>query len=168
MLVRRDILENIGLFDSRYFMYNEDVDLCWRARLGGYKVVYVPSAMVYHKYGGTMQPLTTQRLYLTTRNSLCSILKNYSSKHLAKAFFRFHSLKVGETLLFFVSGRANASLALLKAMLWNIANFDETWRNHKKVQMLRNVSDNKIEQLMVKESIELRRFLQGYFPKFKA
>lgn len=168
MLVRRDILEEIGLFDSRYFIYGEDVDLCWRAWLGGYKVVYVPSAMVYHKYGGTMGTLTAQRLYLTSRNSLCSILKNYSSKALAKAFFRFYSLKVGEILLFFVSGRAKASFALLKAILWNIAKFDETWRKRRKVQMLRKVSDVKIEQLMAKESIELKRFLRGYFPKFKA
>ncbi len=168
MLVRREILEDIGLFDSRYFIYGEDVDLCWRAWLGGYKVVYVPSAMVYHKYGGTMGTLTAQRLYLTSRNSLCSILKNYSSKALAKAFFRFYSLKVGEILLFFVSGRAKASFALSKAILWNIAKFDETWRKRRKVQMLRKVSDVKIEQLMAKESIELRRFLRGYFPKFKA
>jgi len=168
MLLRRDILKDIGLFDSRYFIYGEDVDLCWRAWLGGYKVVYVPLAIVYHRYGGTMETLTVQRLYLTSRNSLCSILKNYSSKALTKPFFRFCSLKVGEILLFFVSGRAKASFALLKAILWNIANFDDTWIKRRKVQMLRRVSDNKIEQLMVKESIELRRFLQGYFPKFKA
>jgi GT2 family glycosyltransferase len=168
MLVRRDILKDIGLFDSRYFMYGEDVDLCWRARLGGYKVVYVPSAIVYHKYGGTMEALTAQRLYFTNRNSLCSILKNYSAKFLAKAFLRFFSLKAGEILLFFISGRANASFALLKAILWNITNFDETWKKRRNVQMLRKVSDNKIEQMMVKKSIELRRFLQGYFPKFKA
>ncbi len=168
MLVRREILKHIGLFDSRYFMYCEDVDLCWRAWLGGYKVVYVPSAIVYHKYGGTMEALTAQRLYFTNRNSLCSILKNYSAKFLAKAFLRFFSLKTGEILLFFISGRANASFALLKAILWNITNFDETWKKRRNVQMLRKVSDNKIEQMMVKKSIELRRFLQGYFPKFKA
>jgi len=168
MLVCRDVLQNTGLFDSRYFMYGEDVDLCWRARLGGYKVVYVPSAVVYHKYGGTMEPLKSQRLYLTSRNSLCSILKNYSWKNLAKAFLRFCSLKVVESLLFFVSGRVNASFAILKAILWNIANLNETWRKRMRVQMLRKLSDNNIERMMVKESIELRRFLKGYFPKFKA
>lgn len=168
MLVRREILREIGLFDLRYFMYGEDVDLCWRAWLRGYMVVYVPSAVVYHKYGGTMEPLTARRLYLTSRNSLCSILKNYSSKSLAEALFRFFSLKVGEILLFLVSCRANASIALLKATLWNVISLSETWRKRREVQMLRKVSDCEIKRLLVKESIELRRFLQGYFPRFKA
>jgi len=168
MLVRRDILEDIGLFDSRYFMYGEDVDLCWRAWLRGYKVVYVPSAVVYHKYGGTMKALTAQRLYLANRNSLCSILKNYGPHSLAKALFRFLSLKIGEMLLFLVSGRVNASIALMKAALWNVTNLSGTWRKRREVQMLGKVSDCEIERLLVKESIELRRFLQGYFPRFKA
>jgi GT2 family glycosyltransferase len=167
MLVQREILREIGLFDSRYFMYGEDVDLCWRAWLCGYKVVYVPSAIVYHKYGGTMEALTAQRLYFTNRNSLCSILKNYSFKRLAKACLRFLSLKEGEVLLFLISERANASFAILKAIIWNIGNFSETWKERVKVQMSRKVSDDRIEQRMVKESIELRRFLSGYFPRFK-
>lgn len=166
MLVRREILMEIGLFDSRYFMYGEDVDLCWRAWLRGYRVRYVPSAIVYHKYGGTMKALTAPRLYLTSRNSLCSTLKNYSSKSLIRALFRFFSLKIGEILLFLVSRRVNASIALVKGVLWNVKSLSETWTRRREVQMLRKVSDCEIERLLVKESIELRRFLQGYFPRF--
>ena len=114
-----------------------------------------------------MEALTAQRLYFTNRNSLCSILKNYSFKRLAKACLRFLSLKEGEVLLFLISERANASFAILRAIVWNIGNFSETWKKRVKVQMSRKVSDDRIEQMMIKKSIELRRFLSGYFPRFK-
>jgi GT2 family glycosyltransferase len=167
MLVRSDILREIGLFDSRYFMYGEDVDLCWRAWLSGHSVVYVPSAVVYHKYGGTMKTLTVQRLYLTNRNNLCSLLKNYSLKSLVKTFVRFISLKIAEITLFLISRRINASIALLKAALWNIMNFPETYKKRTETQKQRKMPDSEIEALLVNRSIELSRFLKGYFPRFQ-
>lgn len=51
LLAKKTMLEKIGLFDERFFIYCEDVDLCRRAYLGGWKVYYVPEARVIH-YGG--------------------------------------------------------------------------------------------------------------------
>jgi N-acetylglucosaminyl-diphospho-decaprenol L-rhamnosyltransferase len=51
MLVRRDAFEELGGFDEAYFMYGEDVDLCWRAHRAGYGVAYVPAASVTHVGG---------------------------------------------------------------------------------------------------------------------
>lgn len=167
MLIRKDVLEKVGLFDSRYFMYGEDVDLCWRVRLHGLKVVYVPSSVVYHKYGGSMKPVTLQRFHLTNRNSLCSTLKNYDSESLATALLRFFSIKTGEFFLFLMTKRINASIALLEMLFWNIRNFPDTWKERKRVQTLRRVSDKQIKRLLIKESIEIKWFMQGYFPKFK-
>jgi len=50
MLIRRDILEKIGYFDEKYFMYYEDADLCIRLLKSGYKTLYVPNCEVIHKY----------------------------------------------------------------------------------------------------------------------
>ncbi len=50
-LARRPALAALGGFDERYFMYLEDVDLCWRARRAGYGVVYAPEAVVTHIQG---------------------------------------------------------------------------------------------------------------------
>jgi GT2 family glycosyltransferase len=50
MLVRRTALDQAGLFDERFFMYSEEVDLCRRIRLAGWEISWVPSAMVTH-YG---------------------------------------------------------------------------------------------------------------------
>lgn len=51
MLIRRSVLDRIGFFDENIFFYNDDLDLCKRARSAGFKVVYSPIAEVYH-YGG--------------------------------------------------------------------------------------------------------------------
>jgi N-acetylglucosaminyl-diphospho-decaprenol L-rhamnosyltransferase len=50
-LVRRSAFEQVGGFDERYFMYMEEVDLCWRLGRAGWKVVYAPAAMVIHRQG---------------------------------------------------------------------------------------------------------------------
>jgi N-acetylglucosaminyl-diphospho-decaprenol L-rhamnosyltransferase len=50
-LIRRRAWDDIGGFDERYFMYAEDVDLCWRARRAGWRVLYEPAARVVHAQG---------------------------------------------------------------------------------------------------------------------
>jgi len=50
-LAREDLLEKVGFFDPEYFMFSEDVDLCFRAWKGGYKVVYLPTSVITHAIG---------------------------------------------------------------------------------------------------------------------
>lgn len=51
VLIRAKVLEEIGgLFDPSYFMYHEDVDLAWRARLTGYNVMLAPDSVIFHRY----------------------------------------------------------------------------------------------------------------------
>jgi len=50
LMLRRAALDRVGFFDPRYFMYGEDIDLCYRLKLGGWKVFYLPSAgAIHHK-----------------------------------------------------------------------------------------------------------------------
>ena len=51
MWLRRDALDAVGGWDERYFMYMEDVDLCWRLRRGGFGVAYEPAGIVVHVQG---------------------------------------------------------------------------------------------------------------------
>ncbi len=53
LLFNRRMLEKTGLFDESFFMYLEDIDLCYRARLAGWRVDYVPQAVVYHCWGAS-------------------------------------------------------------------------------------------------------------------
>jgi GT2 family glycosyltransferase len=51
MLIRRELIQQIGLFDERFFAYQEDADFCFQAKKAGWKVVYLPSAQIIH-FGG--------------------------------------------------------------------------------------------------------------------
>lgn len=53
ILIKREVFEHIGLLDERFFMYFEDVDFCLRARDNGFKVAYLPQAVVTHLGGGS-------------------------------------------------------------------------------------------------------------------
>lgn len=77
-LYRRSMLQEIGLFDEDFFLYTEDVDLAFRARLGGWKCIYVPSARVVHVHGGTAGPGSEMAVYYLNRNLLWYITKNFS------------------------------------------------------------------------------------------
>lgn len=81
-LYRRTMLDEIGLFDEDFFAYLEDVDLSWRARLAGWRCVYVPAAKVYHVHSGTAQEGSKFKNYLLGRNKVWTILKNYPSPEL--------------------------------------------------------------------------------------
>lgn len=70
MMVKKDVFDRVGFFDERYFLYYEDADFSYRAKLAGYKIMYVPSAVIYHKNAqatGLGSPLQD---YYITRNRL--------------------------------------------------------------------------------------------------
>jgi GT2 family glycosyltransferase len=53
MMVRRSVIDKIGLLDENIFMYGEDIDWCWRVKEAGWQVCYVPQAVVYHYHGAS-------------------------------------------------------------------------------------------------------------------
>lgn len=60
MLISRAVLDKIGYFDERYFMYFEDMDFCRRARKAGFKIYYLPSAKVIHVHGASGRSLASE------------------------------------------------------------------------------------------------------------
>jgi GT2 family glycosyltransferase/glycosyltransferase involved in cell wall biosynthesis len=85
LLVRREAFEEVGGFDERYFMFFEDVDLGWRLWLAGYRIRYVPQALVRHRHHASMSKLGPWReQFLLERNALYTIYKNYDDENLAR------------------------------------------------------------------------------------
>jgi GT2 family glycosyltransferase len=77
MLVRRKVLERVGLFDEDYFFSFEDIDLALRAKKGGFKLVTVADAAVWHKLSGSAgRRLSGRHIYYSARNRLLFIKKN--------------------------------------------------------------------------------------------
>jgi len=75
-LYRRSMLEEIGFFDDEFFLYDEDVDLSFRAQLAGWKCRYVPDAVAHHKGNATSERLSGLHVYYHTRNLEFVWMKN--------------------------------------------------------------------------------------------
>jgi len=132
-ILRKSILRSIKLndelFDEDYFCYHEDADLGLRIRLAGYRIICIPTAIVYHAKGGSKMRYDVFSLqgessivFHLTKNRLASLFKNYSAFNV----FRFLPF-----LLFLDFARAIGSIFLvskqhsfltLKAILWFFIN----------------------------------------------
>ena len=75
VLLKRDYLDSVGLFDERLFLYYEDTDLSWRGRLAGWRYVYEPSAIVRHRHAQSSGVGTPLFRYQTERNRLLVLAK---------------------------------------------------------------------------------------------
>lgn len=63
MLMPRHVLDQVGLLDEDFFMYGEDIDLCYRIKEGGYKIMYYPEASIIHYKGGSSKKRRTKVIY---------------------------------------------------------------------------------------------------------
>ena len=80
--VRSQLFHGLEGFDPDYFAHSEEIDLCWRIKRAGYKVMARPRSVVYHVGGGTLDYNTPQKAYLNFRNSLFNLLKNEDGRRL--------------------------------------------------------------------------------------
>jgi GT2 family glycosyltransferase/glycosyltransferase involved in cell wall biosynthesis len=91
MMIRGDAFQAVGGFDEDYLAYYEDVDLGWRLWLYGYKVLFVPRAVVYHRQHQTGLGFPVEQRYaLSELNALRTVIKNYEEQNL----FRMLSLSL--------------------------------------------------------------------------
>ena len=81
LMVRSSLYRKLGGLDERFFAHMEEIDLCWRMQLEGYKVSVIPQSVVYHVGGGTLPATSPFKLYLNFRNNILMLENN-----LAKTF----------------------------------------------------------------------------------
>ena len=81
LMVRSSLYRKLGGLDERFFAHMEEIDLCWRMQLEGYKITVVPQSVVYHVGGGTLPASSPFKLFLNYRNNLMMLENN-----LAKTF----------------------------------------------------------------------------------
>ncbi len=76
-LYRREMLDQVGLFDEDFFAYMEDADLAFRGRAAGWKCVFVPEASVYHYHSATSGYMSDFSVYHGNRNIVWNAVKNF-------------------------------------------------------------------------------------------
>ena len=177
MLFRKDLYEKVGGFDEKYFLYKDDLDFCWRARLLGYKVVTDLNSKIHHVSGvvaggktildaGGRYHTTARKRYFGERNTLRTLLKNYSALTLLRVLPIYFLIIFLETIFFALMRNPSVSRAYLRAMWWNIQNIGETLLQRKRIQSLRVVSDGAIMKDMIEGSSKLNYFKTIKVPVF--
>lgn len=76
VLIRRSVLEDVGLFDERFFMYYEDADFCRRAQAGGYRLLVVPAARMWHKVSASTGEGSPLQKYYLARSGVLFFAKH--------------------------------------------------------------------------------------------
>jgi hypothetical protein len=153
--VRRVVFGEIGLFDKDFFTQYDDVDFCWRARLAGWRVVFVPYSIVYHVRGGTSggSIIKTKPLYAfrNCRNQITTLLKNYRYRNIIKYVPCLILLQLGKSFLYLFAYKDRpGALAIVQAILSLPIDFRNTWRKRLEVQRYtRRVADAEIMKFMI-------------------
>lgn len=76
MVVRSNVYQEVKGFDNYFFAHQEEIDLCWRMQLAGYRLFACPSSTVYHVGGGTLPRGNSLKTYLNFRNNQIMLYKN--------------------------------------------------------------------------------------------
>jgi GT2 family glycosyltransferase len=127
-LLRAEALRRLGTFDEDFFAYHEDVDWSLRAWLAGWRVLYVPDSVLYHRRGGTSAG-TAFRDYIGPRNALMTWLKCYEPRtwrRFAGTVWRVY----------------NSGPSLRRGLLYNLTVLPRTLAKRRGVQRLRCIADD--------------------------
>ena len=104
-------------FDEYFFAHQEEIDLCWRIQLAGYKIYSCPSSIVYHVGGGTLQRGNSKKTYLNFRNNLIMLAKNLplaAKIRILAIRFLLDTITAWKGLL---TGEGDYFIAIIKAQL---------------------------------------------------
>jgi len=86
MFVRADLFNQAGGLDEDFFAHMEEIDLCWRLKNLGYKIMYCPQSVVYHIGGGTLPKISWRKTYYNFRNNFYLLYKNLPDNLLIEVF----------------------------------------------------------------------------------
>jgi GT2 family glycosyltransferase len=164
---RREMLEEIGLFDESFFLYCEDTDLGLRARWAAWECLYVPEAVVEHRYSHSAGKASALKAYYVERNRLFLAVKNLPFGDLLLAPF-YSMARYFWHVVFALEGRGKAAdfqragnsgrqlpVLVLRAHLALLARFPTLWKERRK--MKRRFTPKQFRRLIRRFSISPRQ-----------
>lgn len=143
---RRTLLEQIGFLDDDFFFSCEDVDISWRAQLAGWKVLYVPTAVVYHKLKATGGNITSS--YYDGRNFLYLIWKNYPTSLLRRHWWPVLRAQLRITAQALRAWRGAAARARLRGQAAGLVGLLKMLPKRRHIQASRRVDDDWITAVL--------------------
>jgi len=129
-VARTSDVRGVGGFDEHLFAFHEELDLCWRLRSQGKKIVSVPQSRVFHVGSATWDTMAFRRAYLLHRNGIIVLVKNCPRSQLGLLLGGRYFLELASAGYFFVGGQPNRAAAVLLALAWNFVHFRATLRKY--------------------------------------
>lgn len=123
MFVKADLYHRFGGFDEMHWAHMEEIDLCWRFKRAGYRIVVQPNGVARHIGGGSLDYLNPRKTYLNFRNSLYTILKNENVGKLIWLIPARLMLDGVASIMFILKGQYKQIPAILKAHFTFYGNF---------------------------------------------
>jgi len=177
LAVKRGVFNLVGGLDEEFFIFEEDLDFCWRVRLAGYKVMVNSRSSVYHTGGSAIQGgfpgngqfiTTPLRRYLSERNTLQTLLKNYHMKNILVRVPPYLGMNLIEIAMFSLLREIDGITAYLRSLYYNVVNFKRTWQKHVEVDRTRRIDDDQLSALQENRNLKISAFMQWGVPTFKA
>ncbi len=167
MLIRRSVVETVGLFDSDFGSYFEETDFCWRVWLTGKKILFFPETSINHKLGMTSKRLNQFSVnYHSYKNRLMSLLINLARENLVRIYLKHLTILIGLGLYFGVTMQFAKTKMIFLAIWWNLINLPKTIVKRRRVQGFRKISDRVLfRTILVKVNIA---DMFGHFQKVEA
>jgi len=151
-LFRKSALDEAGIFDETFFYGYDEIDLCWRMRLKGYKVVYVPKSKIYHKVSQSAKQSKRMKptfYFNIKKNRLQMLIKNHSLKGISLAMPIVLTEYSGYLVNWVMKRDKMYFSETVKAMFWVLVNFKAIWTKHELVQGSRKVDDGFLKKVIV-------------------
>jgi GT2 family glycosyltransferase len=152
MMLRRELWEEFGGFEPRYFAYHEDVELCRRCWHRGLELVNVPSAVVVHRYEFGRE---ASKLYLSERNRLLFVLTAYERRTLLVLALPFIAVELAALAGALATGSAGQKFA---GWAWLMRNRRWIAQRRKQLQSERTVSDADLAHLFAPRLVAAGNF----------
>jgi GT2 family glycosyltransferase len=131
LFIRTELFKSFGGFDAAFFAHMEEIDLCWRLRNGGYKIMYCPNAQVYHVGGGSLNKSDPHKTFLNFRNCLAMIVKNSPERHINRRLIARLFLDQCAAFWTLFKGHARDFMAIQKAHFQFLIHLNK-WLNKRK------------------------------------
>ncbi len=167
LFIRANVFHSAGGFDEEFFAHMEEVDLCWRVQLHGYKLMVVPTSVAYHVGGGTLNKQSPQKTYLNFRNNLIMLTKNLPLSVLWWLIPLRSFLDLLSSVFFLINGFPKYSAAIHRAHAHYFFKFGKWW----KLRSLHKTDLKPLSQLsgVYKGSIVKQHFIKGvrFFSELK-
>jgi GT2 family glycosyltransferase len=166
-LYRREMLDAVGGFDEDFFAYADDAELGLRGQVAGWKCLYAPGAVVYHRLGGTLGRFSEQRLFLIERNRVWLVAKLFPWSLLVRSplYYGLRLLATAPAMLF---GQGEAGLAtqqigvfrlmrcFVKAQAAALAGLPAMLRKRRGIERFRKLSPAEVRAVLRRFQIPLR------------